>query len=76
MNNKTSVSPFMAPKLLGFCLFFCFFFPGTEDKRSNIITKDAPIALTAQEISVVLGACEPGLWMKTKCVRNIFWSSE
>lgn len=33
-------------------------FSGT--KRPNIITKDSPIALTAQEIPRALGATEPG----------------
>ena len=34
---------------------------GTEDKRPNIATKDAPIALIAQEIARVLGAlCQKG----------------
>lgn len=45
MNNKTPILPF-TPEV----------FSGTEDKRLNIMTKDAPSALIAQEISRVLGA--------------------
>lgn len=33
---------------------------GTEDKRPNIVTKDVPFAPIAQDISRVLGVCEPG----------------
>lgn len=43
-------------------------FSGTEDKRPNIISKDAPVALIAQEIPRVWGSCEPGAMMKTKYV--------
>lgn len=39
---------------------------GTEDKRPNIITKDAPIVLITQEITRVWGSCEPKTWKKTK----------
>ena len=34
---------------------------GTEDKRPNIMTEDAPIALIAQEIPRVWGSCKPGI---------------
>ena len=35
-------------------------FSGTEDKRSNILTKDVSIALIAQEIPRVLWAVDEG----------------
>lgn len=40
---------------------------GTEDKRPNIILKDAPIALITQGIPV-WGAVSQELWMKTKYI--------
>lgn len=50
------------------------FFLGIEDNRPDILTKDALIALTAQEIRRILGAVCPELWEDQICMRNIFWS--
>lgn len=51
MNNKT---PFT----------FMALFSGTEDKRPNIIIKDATL-LIVQEIPKVWGGISQELWMKT-----------
>lgn len=59
----------MALKL--FCVFLV-----TEDKRSNMITKDASITLTAQEVPRVLGAVSQERDEDQICMRNTFWSSE
>lgn len=40
----------------------------TEDKKPNIITKNAPIALITQEIPRVLGAMSQKAQMKTKYI--------
>lgn len=50
------------------------FFLGIEDNRPDILTIDALIALTAQEIRRILGAVCPELWEDQICMRNIFWS--
>ena len=48
---------------------------GTEDKRPNIITKDAPIALIAQEIPRVWGAVSQELTHRIKSYLelNVGW---
>ena len=37
-------------------------FSGTEDQKSNILTKDAPIALIIQKIPRALGAVSQEPW--------------
>ena len=46
----------------------------TEDKRPNILAKDAPIALMTQEIATVVEAVNQELWMKTKYIRKVHLS--
>ena len=43
-------------------------FSGAEDKRPDIITKDALIALIGQDIPGVLGAVSQEPWKKTKFI--------
>lgn len=45
---------------------------GTEDKRLNVTTKDAPIALIAKDIPRVWGAVIQEPQRKTKYMANIF----
>ena len=40
--------------------------PGPEDRRSNIVTEDAPVALITKEIPRLWGICEPETMEKTK----------
>ena len=52
MNNNTPSSPLLVS--------------GTEDRRSNILTKDVPIALIAQEVPRIWRSVsqEPGMMTK------------
>lgn len=44
---------------------------GIEDRRQNIITKDAPAAPISQKIPS-LGATSEELWMKTRDIRETY----
>ena len=61
MNNKTPIH-FYGPEGIS----------ETEDKRPNVMIKDAPIALIFQEIPKALRAVDEDQNYK----RNIFWPSE
>lgn len=52
MNNQTPFSP----------AGVCSIFSETEDKKPNIITKDAPLGLTVEEIPKGLGTVSQKLW--------------
>lgn len=49
-----------------------FVFPGITDETPNIITKDAPIALIAQDISRVLGTVDED----QTCQRHILYLND
>ena len=49
---------------------------GTEDKKTNIITKDALIKSHPSGNSKGFGNCELGTTEDQIHLRNIFWSSE
>lgn len=58
MNNKIPILPFW--------LWSDFRISGSEDKSLNVVIKDAPIAVIAQESPWVLRAVSQELWMKSK----------
>ena len=46
---------------------------GTQNRRPNIITKDAPITLITREIPKVWWAVSQALWMKTKYIWKVYF---